>query len=201
MPVSLTAATGLDALTQCIEAYVSQRANAVSDALALQGMALISRHLRRVVADGDDLEARCAMSLGAMLSGMALSQAGVGAAHAISMVLGGRYGVQHGIGVSLFLAGTIALNARAAPAKYLEVARALGAEVHGLSPADGGEMAIGAVHALVTDVGLDTRLDDLGVPREEYPEIARAAASHPDMGPNPARLTPRDIEDLLKRAA
>jgi len=200
MPPSLTGATGLDALTQCIEAYVSSRSNAISDALALHGIRLIGSHLVRAVKDGEDLEARAAMALGATLSGMALSQAGVGAAHAISMVLGGRYGVQHGVGVSMFLAGTMKLNAAVRPDKYAQVAEALGESVGTLSLEEAAALAVSDIRSLVADVNLVVSLSEFGVPWEDLREVAEAAVRHPDMAPNPAKLTTDDVQGLLEAA-
>jgi len=200
MPPSLTGATGLDALAQCIEACASSRSNAISDTLALRGVGLIASHLVRAVKDGDDLAARAGMALGATLSGMALCQAGVGAAHAISMVLGGRYGVQHGIGVGMFLAGTMRMNAAASPHKYVQVAAALGESVAALPTEEAAGLAVSSIQSLVAEVGLSVHLSELGVPREELREVAEAAVRHPDMASNPVSLTVEDVEELLEAA-
>jgi len=197
MPQDLTAATGLDALTQCIEAFVSVRSNPLSDALALHGIRLISKYLRVAVHHGDNLEARSALSLGAMISGMALSQAGVGAAHAISMVLGGRYGVQHGLGVSLFLADTIQFNAQSSPEKYALVAEAMGESIEGCTPGEAAELAVSAIHSLVHDVGLGGKLRDFAIPLSDLQEVSEAIVRHPDMGPNPAKLSANDVYQML----
>jgi len=97
MPPSLTAATGMDALTHAVEAYVSTDANPITDACALQAIRLIARYLRVAVARGDDLEARDRMAYAQYLAGMAFNNAGLGYVHAMSHQLGGMYNLPHGV--------------------------------------------------------------------------------------------------------
>jgi alcohol dehydrogenase class IV len=133
-PPDVTASSGLDALTQCLEPLTSIKANPISDALAREGLARAATGLRRAFADGSDLEARTDMSLAALLSGMALANAKLGAVHGLAAPLGGMTGAAHGRICAAVLAATTEVNLRAlgqrepgspALARYAEAARLL----------------------------------------------------------------------------
>lgn len=128
LPASVTAATGMDALTHAIEALTTRHLrNAISDALALKAIALIGRHIHRAVTDGRDLEARTAMMEGATMAGMAFANAPVGAVHALAHPLGdSRFKVPHGLANALLLPHVIRFNMPDAELEYAQVSRALG---------------------------------------------------------------------------
>jgi alcohol dehydrogenase len=126
LPPSVTAATGMDALTHAIEAYTCRLANPVSDALALRAIGLIARNLRRAVGDGANAEAREGMMTASLIAGMAFGNADVAAVHCLAEAIGGLYDTPHGVANSVFLPFVFARNAEASPERHAEVAEALG---------------------------------------------------------------------------
>jgi len=166
LPPALTAGPGLDALTHAIEAYTSARATMMSDMTAEWAIRLISQHLRTAYADGRNLEAREGMSMGSLLAGMALAVANVGAVHALAHVLGGSYGVSHGLANAMLLAPVMAYNRPYCVERYARVAALLGEPVEGLSPEEASICAIEAVKRLTLDVGIPQHLREVGVPAE-----------------------------------
>jgi len=165
MPRGLTAATGFDALTHAIEAYTSRNAGPLSDAQALHAARLIAGALLRAVDHGEDLDARADMLVAANLAGSAMSNAGVGLAHAISHVLGARHGVHHGTANAIVLPHVIRFNADELGGRYRDLGRAMG-----------GDDVAGACASLLTScVDLPTRLRDVGVAADDLPAIADAA--------------------------
>lgn len=126
MPPKLTAATGMDALTHAIEAYVSNQDNPVSSALALYAIELIQGNILQACAHGDDLEARGAMLVASFLAGVAFNHAGVGIVHAMSHALGGVYHIPHGVANSIMLPFGVEYNLETSKERYARIAEALG---------------------------------------------------------------------------
>ena len=167
MPPSLTAATGMDALTHAVEAYVSTAANPITDAVALQAIRLISKYLRVAVARGDDLEARDRMAYAQYLAGMAFNNASLGHVHAMSHQLGGMYNLPHGVCNALLLPHVCEANLMAAQERYADIAEALGENIYGLAVREAAQMAIVAIRCLSADVGIPSTLTELGVKDED----------------------------------
>jgi alcohol dehydrogenase len=174
VPPAVTAATGLDALTHCIEAYANKFAHPVVDVYALQGIRLIATHLERAVRHGQDLEARAAMSLGSYYGGLCLGPVNTGAVHALSYPLGGRFHIAHGVANSLLLPHVIRFNAPAAAERYAEVARALGV-LPGANAAATAERGVEFLAQLSRDCGVPQTLSELKIPRDAIPGMAKAA--------------------------
>ncbi len=126
LPSSVTAATGIDALTHCIEAYANRYAHPMIDMYALQGIRLIAAHLVKAVKDGTDIEARSAMLLGSMYGGICLGPVNTAAVHALSYPLGSRFHIAHGLSNALLLPHVLEFNLAAAPERYADIARAMG---------------------------------------------------------------------------
>ena len=180
MPPRLTAATGMDAISHCVEAYCSPRANAVADAIALEGLARGWRAIRRAHADGADLEARSEMMQCALMGGLAF-QKGLGAVHSLSHPLGALEGLRlhHGTLNALFLAPVLRFNADACPEKMASLARAMGLPDSNLEKAFDG---------LIRELGLPRRLRELGVTREALAPLAAQAAEDHCSATNPRRF-------------
>lgn len=175
MPRSLTAATGMDALTHAVEAYVSTIATPVTDACALQAITLISRHLRPAVANGADMEARDRMAYAEYLAGMAFNNASLGHVHAMAHQLGGFYDLPHGVCNAILLPHVQRFNMIAKMSRFVDIARAMGEKVDGLSEREAAKRALEAIKALSRDVGIPTGLKDLGVKEEDLPVMAENA--------------------------
>lgn len=177
LPPGLTASTGMDALTHAIEAYTSKQSNPMADAQALHAIRLIAKNLARAVQQGDDLAARAEMQSAATLAGWAIASAQVGLVHGMSHTLGARHGVPHGTGNGILLPHVLRYHARskATHERLTEVARALGADVSGLSAADAAAKAADAVATLLVACAHPTRLSEVGVPAEDLPTSAQVA--------------------------
>ena len=201
MPPSLTAATGMDALTHAVEAYVSTVATPVTDACALHAVRLIGQFLPRAVANGkDDIEARENMTYAQFLAGMAFNNAFLGYVHAMAHQLGGQYNLPHGVCNALLLPHVEAINASACAPRMGDVARALGVDTAGLSTEAAAQSAVKAMFDLARTVGIPARLSDLGVKREDIPMMSINAMKDGSGATNPRKLTQAEIEAIYEAA-
>lgn len=193
MPPALTAATGMDAISHCIEAYCSPRVNAVADAIALDGLKRGWRAIRRAQANGADREARSEMMLCSLMGGLAF-QKGLGAVHSLSHPLGAVAGMRlhHGTLNALFLAPVLRFNQDACPEKLTGLARAIGL-------GEGNEVPA-ACDRLVGDLGLPRRLRDLGVAKEMLPPLAVQAIDDHCTATNPRALGEEAVRRLYAEA-
>lgn len=200
MPPSLTAATGMDALTHAIEAYVSTGANPITDAAALQAMRLISQYLRVAVARGDDLEARDRMAYAQYLAGMAFNNAGLGHVHAMSHQLGGMYDLPHGVCNALLLPHVCEANLMSAQERYADIAEALGENTYGLPVREAAEMAVVAIRCMSADVGIPSTLSELGVKDEDIDTMVKHAQQDVCALTNPRRLNDKEVAAIFRAA-
>jgi alcohol dehydrogenase class IV len=203
LPPSLTASTGLDALTQLIEAYVSARANPLTDAFCVEGIRRAVRSLRRAVDHPDDGAAREDMALASLLSGLVLANAGLGAVHGFAAPIGGMFRAPHGAVCAALLPHVVSANLRAlrarAPAsgalmRYSELARLLTGTPTATAE-DGREW----LHALVVDLRI-ARLAEYGLGPADVDALVEAAARASSMKTNPVVLTSDELTDVLMRA-
>ena len=148
MPKGLTAATGMDALTHAIEAYVSTAATPITDTCALKAIELISLNLRQAVRDGSDMNARENMAYAQFLAGMAFNNASLGFVHAMAHQLGGFYDLPHGVCNAVLLPHVQTFNATICAERLAVVAQAMGSDIQGLNAEQGAEAAIVAIRAL-----------------------------------------------------
>jgi alcohol dehydrogenase class IV len=200
LPRDVTVSTGLDALTQLIEPYVSVRANPLTDALCLDGVVRIVRALPRVNRDGSDAEARSEMSYAALLGGMALANAGLGVVHGFAAPLGGRFEAPHGAVCAALLPHGMAANVRALrsrggdPGRFTRLAQALTGD-SGASAEDGVEF----VGSLCRELGVHG-LGTYGVRESDVDEIASLAEKASSMKANPLVLTRAELQSVLRAA-
>lgn len=200
MPKGLTAATGMDALTHAIEAYVSTAANPITDACAIKAMELISQNLRKAVQDGKDLTARENMAYAQFLAGMAFNNASLGFVHAMAHQLGGFYDLPHGVCNAVLLPHVQTFNASVCAARLTDVARALGVDVSGLSPEEGAQAAVAAIRTLARDVEIPAGLRDLGAKLDDIPILATNALKDACGLTNPRRADQDQIEEIFRNA-
>lgn len=182
LPPAQTAASGMDALTQLIESYVSRKSTPVTDALALYGMGLAGKALKRAYDDGAELAAREDMALASTLSGICLANAGLGAAHGVAAALGCLYGIPHGIACAILIPHVMRMNARSFLGRFADVGRAL-------TGRDGSEeemvdSAVAFVEKLARDLGIPTDLARYDIPKTDAERIA-GAVSTSSMSGNP----------------
>jgi alcohol dehydrogenase len=200
MPPPLTAATGMDALTHAVEAYVSRSATPLTGTLALKSISLISKYLRKAFANGKDMEARSAMAYGQYLAGLAFNSAGVGCVHAIAHQLGGIYNLPHGVCNAVLLPWVQEFNLIACMERLADIAVAMGEGQPGLSVRALAEKAIESIRLLAHDLGIPDRLGELGVKEEDIPLIATEALKDPSCFTNPRKAEREELVGLLKRA-
>ena len=196
-PASLTAATGMDALTHAIEAYVSTAATPVTDACALQAIRLVSQSLRAAVANGEDVEARNDMSYAQFLAGMAFNNASLGYVHAIAHQLGGQYNLPHGVCNAVLLPHVERFNLVAKQDRFVDIAVALGENVSGLSKREAAEKALTAIEQLSSDLGIPGNLQELGAKEEDFELLAKNAMNDACSFTNPRKATLQDIVGIL----
>ena len=200
-PPALTAATGMDALTHAIEAYVSIAATPITDACALKAIELISTHLRRAVSSGQDMAAREAMAYAQFLAGMAFNNASLGYVHAMAHQLGGFYDLPHGVCNAVLLPHVEAFNATTSAKRLKDVAAAMGLDVSGMDDAAGAQAALVAIKQLSVDVGIPAGLKQLGVKDADIPVLAANALNDACGFTNPRPATQADIEHIFRAAA
>ncbi len=174
VPGPVTAATGLDALTHCIEAYANKFAHPITDQYALQGMRLISANLLRAVRDGADVEARANLALGSLYGGLCLGPVNTAAVHALAYPLGSWFKIPHGVSNAVLLPNVLRFNFSAAPERYAEVAVALGVE-RNQSALGTAEHGVERLAELSRACGVPQRLSDFNIPQGALPAMARAA--------------------------
>lgn len=200
MPPETTASTGLDALTQLLEAFVSSKANPLTDGICREGLAKVARALPRAYANGNDLAAREDMALGSLFGGLALANAGLGAVHGFAGPIGGMFSAPHGMVCAALLAAVYSTNVRAlqerdasgsALEKYREAARIM-------TGSRNAEIADGLqwLNDLATQMRVPG-LADLGIAEADFPTIVEKARKASSMKGNPIQLTDKELAAIL----
>ncbi|MGF1679819.1 L-threonine dehydrogenase [Photobacterium minamisatsumaniensis] len=199
-PASLTAATGMDALTHAIEAYVSTAATPITDAVAIKAIELIQAHLRTAVNDGQNIEAREQMAYAQFMAGMAFNNASLGYVHAMAHQLGGFYDLPHGVCNAVLLPHVQRYNAQVCPERLSDVAKAMGVNVEGMTPEQGAEAALEAIQVLSKDVGIPAGLSELGAKAEDITILADNALKDACGFTNPKQATHEEISGIFSAA-
>jgi alcohol dehydrogenase len=201
LPPHVTAATGIDAFTHALEAFVSTQAHAISDMYALQAIGLISNNLGMAYANGSNLEARSAMLMGSLLGGKALATAGVGLVHAMAYPLGGMFNTAHGLANAVLLPYVVEYNIIGSPEKFATVAQVMGYETEGLPLREAASLVVEAIHQLNADVGIPGSLADCNISADKIPEMAKIAltVTRP-VENNPRKPTEEDVIAVYEAA-
>ncbi|WP_297059800.1 iron-containing alcohol dehydrogenase [uncultured Duncaniella sp.] len=196
VPSKVTADTGMDALTHCIEAYTNKFAHPAVDIYALQGIKLIAANLLRAVRDGNDTEAREAMSLGSLYGGLVLGPVNTAAVHALSYPLGGEFHIPHGLSNAILLPSVMKFNRPANLRKYAEVAIACGAP-QGKDDNETAQNGVDFIYELSKAVGIPQKLSDLNIPQSAVDGMAKAAMEVQRLlKNNPREVTEQDARDI-----
>ncbi|MCS6117527.1 L-threonine dehydrogenase [Shewanella baltica] len=199
-PASLTAATGMDALTHAVEAYVSIAANPITDACAIKAMELIQANLVNAVENGQDINAREQMAYAQFLAGMAFNNASLGYVHAMAHQLGGFYDLPHGVCNALLLPHVQEYNAQVVPARLKDIAKAMGVDVSNMTDEQGASAAIAAIKKLSVAVKIPENLTLLGVKAEDIPTLADNALKDACGFTNPKQATHAEICQIFTNA-
>lgn len=172
LPPKVTAATGIDALTHAIEAYVSKNANPVTDGLALQAIRLMSGSIRTAVADGENKEARTNMSYGSYLAGLAFFNAGVAGVHALAYPLGGQFHISHGESNAVLLPYVMGYIRQSCEKRMKDILEAMGFSSTQLSQEEASYKCVEQLTNLVADVNIPVSLKGFGIPEEALDSLA-----------------------------
>jgi alcohol dehydrogenase class IV len=203
LPQDITAATGLDALTHAIEAYVSVKAQPITDTLALQAIRTISANLRQAWSNGDNLEARTHMMIGALQAGLAFANSSVALVHGMARPIGAYFHAAHGVSNASLLPLVMEFSVLGNPQKYAAIAEAMGEVTEGLSPLDAAYLSADAVRRLNDDLKIPT-LKGLGVDEKKFNSVVKQMAADAiasgSPGNNPRKATPEEIVELYKKA-
>ena len=200
MPPAVTAATGFDALTHCIEAYANKFAHPIADTYALAGISLIANNIERACTHGDDLDAREAMLLASLYGGMCLGPVNTAAVHALAYPLGGEFHIAHGVANALLLPHVLKFKLEADPARYAMIARALGVGQAG----DKTTIAlrgIGKIVDLAERCNIEQHMSPFGITADAIPRMAKAAMTVTRLlERNPRPLTLPDAVEIYEAA-
>ncbi|MFQ6067160.1 MAG: iron-containing alcohol dehydrogenase [bacterium] len=203
LPPQLTAATGIDALTHAIEAYVSVKAQPMSDVFALSAIKLLSENLRQACANGDNLEARSLTMLGAFQAGVAFSNSSVALVHGMSRPIGAYFHAPHGLSNAVLLTPVVEFSIAGNPQRYADIARVMGENLEGLTVMEGACEAAKAVGELIRDIKIPG-LSTLGVTKEKLKRVvgrmADDAIASGSPGNNPRKATKEEIIELYWKA-
>ena len=200
MPPSLTAATGMDALTHAIEAYVSTDANPLTDAAALMAITMITQYLPKAVANGTYMKARDKMAYGQYLAGIAFNNASLGYVHAMAHQLGGFYNLPHGVCNAILLPHVEEFNLIGNANRFRDIAKAMGENIDGLSTMDAARKAIAAIRQISEQVGIPKNLRELGVKEEDFGIMAENAMKDVCQLTNPRKATKEQVIGIFKAA-
>jgi len=196
VPAKVTADTGMDALTHCIEAYTNKFAHPAVDIYALKGIQLISAHLERAVKDGKDVEAREALALGSLYGGLCLGPVNTAAVHALSYPLGGEFHIPHGLSNAILLPSVMKFNMPANIKRHAEVAIAMGCKA-GADDEETAKRGVDFIYRLAAAVSIPDKLTTLGIPQTAVDGMAKAAMQVQRLlKNNPREVTEQDAKDI-----
>ncbi|HGH1676173.1 TPA: L-threonine dehydrogenase [Clostridium perfringens] len=200
MPKSLTAATGMDALTHAIEAYVSTSATPITDACAEKAIELISNYLVNAVENGQDVEARDMMAYAEYLAGMAFNNASLGYVHAMAHQLGGFYNLPHGVCNAILLPHVQEYNKATSASRLAKIAKIMGGNIEGLTDEQGADLCIDMIKSLSQTIGIPEGLGVLGVKESDFETLATNALNDACSLTNPRKGNLEEVIAIFKKA-
>lgn len=199
LPASLTAATGMDALTHAIEGYITKGAWALSDMFEIEAIRMISRNLPTAVAEPSNPQARDAMAVAQYVAGMAFSNVGLGLVHGMAHPMGSLFDIPHGVANALLLPTIMEWNMAACLDKYPAIAEAMGVDINGMTREEAAQAACDAVKALAIKVGIPQHLSELGIAEKDIQALSEQAIADVCTPGNPRDVTIEDIVALYKK--
>ncbi len=192
MPLALTIDTGLDTLVHGLEAFVTKEAFHFTDALALESVSRVGRGIRAVVEDGGNIEARYNMSVASTMAGLTICNAGMGAIHALALLLDGEYGFTHARSLIVLTPQIMEFNLSSNYGKYASIARALGESTDGSGLEEAARRAIDAVLKIAKDLDVSVRLRDYGIKKDNLEEMGKRAF---EIGQRLLHMNPRPLNE------
>lgn len=200
LPKSLTASTGLDALTHAIEGLITKGAWEMSDMFEIKAIEMIVRYLETAVFEPTNAEARNGMAVAQYIAGMAFSNVGLGVVHGMAHPLGAIFDIPHGVANALLLPVIMEYNAPAALDKYVQIAKAMNVYKDGMTKEEAAKAAVDSVKALSIKVGIPQHLSELGIKESDLDKLATSAIADVCTPGNPREVTKEIILDLYKKA-
>ena len=199
VPASVTAATGMDAITHAVESYISNMATPLTEYNALKGLQILYHNLPKVCENGEDMDAREQMMLGCVITGFSFSNANLGLVHGIAHTLSAHFGLAHGMANACVLPYVMRYNAKACPDKMIDLAKAIGLEPSG-DPEQDPLLLADALLKLTKDLGIRT-LQEQGISKDDFDMLAEDVLHEPVLGFNPREgITKEDIIEILHQA-
>ncbi|MBU3568716.1 iron-containing alcohol dehydrogenase [Priestia aryabhattai] len=200
LPRPITAATGMDAFTHSLESFISNKANLISDMVALESIRLISSSIVEAYQNGDSVEAREKMLVGSMYGGMALTSAGTAAVHALAYPLGGKFKIPHGVANSMLLPHVMEFNMDAITDRLFLVAEPMGISVQGYSKAEVAQKVVDRIVEWTNVLEIPQNLKEYGVTEDDIPELAISAAKVTRLlNNNPKEVSLEDMEAIYRK--
>ncbi len=196
LPPHITAICGGDALTQCIEAYLGKKSQEITDALALHAIGLIGKSLVKAVKEGKNLEARKDMAMAALLSGLCLSNSGLGGAHALSHPLGVYYKIPHGLSCAVLLPYVMEFNLPVVTKKLAKIAECLGENISSLSETEAAQRAVEKIKEILSAVGIKKNLSEWKIKEKDFSQLIKGAKGG-SLNNNPRDTSDEDLIELL----
>jgi alcohol dehydrogenase class IV len=196
LPPYVTATCGGDALTQCVESYLGKKSQEITDALALYAIGLIGKSLVKAVKDGKNLEARKNMAMAALLSGLCLSNSGLGAAHALSHPLGVYYKIPHGLSCAVLLPYVMEYNLPVVAKRLAKIAQSLGEDISILSETENAQRAVDKVKDLLTQAGIKSNLYEWEIKKDNFSQLIKGSKGG-SLNNNPRNASDEDLIELL----
>ena len=200
LPPAVLAATGMDVLTHSYETFVSPVTNPMSQALAYDSMRLVAQYLRRFYANPENLEAASYMILASTMAGVAFFNGRVGVVHAMAHPLGGRFNTPHGLANAILLPHCMEFTRMAVPDLFVRIAEAFGKNTRGMSVEDASKLAVEAVRELMKDIHIPKGLQEVGVTREAFPQMAQDAVESGIHVTTPRKITYEAMVSLYEEA-
>lgn len=199
MPASVTAATGMDAITHAVESYISNMATPLTEYNSLKGLEILYKNIRTAVHNGFDMDAREQMMLGCVITGFGFSNANLGLVHGIAHTLSAHFGLAHGMANATVLPYVMEFNAESCPEKMVDLAKAIGLPVSGDTDKD-KYLLSEALKELTKDLGIKT-LSEQGISENDFDMLAEDVLKEPVLGFNPRQnITKEQVLDILRKA-
>lgn len=196
LPSHVTAATGMDALTHAVEAYVTPGAHTLTKPTALEAIRLITQWLPVAVEDGQNIKAREELANAQFLAGMAFNSAGLGLVHAMAHQPGATHNLPHGVCNAILLPEVCAFNAEEHPERFRDIAQVMGGKTEGLNDKEAAELAVDLIRQLSKRVGIPEGFKTLGISHDDCKNWIDKVLADPCLGGNPRQPTPKEIEAL-----
>lgn len=199
LPKSLTAATGMDALTHAIEGYITKGAWALSDMFEIEAIRMINENLVTAVEEPRNPKGREGMALAQYVAAQAFSNVGLGLVHGMAHPMGALFDIPHGVANALLLPTIMEFNMPKCIEKFGVIARTMGVDTTGMTPEEAAQAACDAVRTLAIKVGIPQHLTDLGIQESDIPALSAQAITDVCTPGNPRDVTEADIQELYKK--